>query len=195
MQVLYLGISGVLHPSASTYELVERRNAWADGHTEYEAVPWLAQTLERLPDVRIVLTSTQPRRHGLDKVKEQLGPALSARVVGYTFEALTTKPLRPVKFKDGRRGAVEYSADDYWRMNKSDIVAAHVDWLRPSAWVAVDDEDILWSPRLREHVVIVDGCRGLLHPAEQDKLTTAFEMNFENRNDDRRIREADSNDL
>jgi hypothetical protein len=64
-------------------------------------------------------------------------------------------------------------------MNKGDIVAAHVEWLQPEAWVAVDDEDILWPRGLADHVCIVDGCRGLLHPTEQDKLMTSLEMNFQ----------------
>ena len=42
MKVIYLGISGVLHPSSSTYELVYGRSPWVDGHAQYEAVPWLA---------------------------------------------------------------------------------------------------------------------------------------------------------
>jgi hypothetical protein len=64
-------------------------------------------------------------------------------------------------------------------MNKSEIVATYVDWLKPRAWVAVDDEDILWKSAVREHVVIVDGCEGLAHPSQQDKLVTALEMNFQ----------------
>lgn len=65
MRVLYLGLSGVTHPSATTYHLVRGADPWSDGHTEYEAVPWLAHAMETWPDVQIVLTSTQPRKHGL----------------------------------------------------------------------------------------------------------------------------------
>lgn len=179
LRVLYLGISGVLHPSASTYELVEGRSPWADGHSMYEAATWLAQTLERWEDVRIVLTSTQPRLFGLDAVKAQLGLSLSSKVIGHTFEDLTARAFRVVGSKEGKRREVRYSTDDYWRMNKCDIVSAHLEWLRPLAWVAVDDEDILWAPAVREHVVIVNGCRGLLHPTEQDKLVTSLQVNFQ----------------
>ena len=178
LQVLYLGISGVLHPSASTYELVEGRSPWAGDHAKYEAVPWLAQTLERWPEVQIVLTSTQPWKHGLPAVLEQLGP-LAARVIGFTYEDLTTRAVRQVRTRSGTARQLTYSSEDYWRMNKSDIVAAHVEWLKPHVWVAVDDEDILWASDMRDHVVIVDGCRGLLHPMEQDKLVTSLEMNFQ----------------
>jgi hypothetical protein len=175
--VLYLGISGVLHPSASLYELVYRRGPWDDGHQEYEAVPWLTSALAGWPDVRIVLSSTQPWKHGLPRVLAHLG-LLAERVIGFTYEDLTTKLVRQVRTRSGTTRLIAFSNEDYWRMNKSDVVTAHVAWLRPDAWIAVDDEDILWTSQVREHVVIVDGCRGLLHPVEQDRLVTALEMNF-----------------
>lgn len=177
MRVLFLGLSGVVHPSATTYQLVCGRNPWSHGHAEYEAVPWLAQSLTRWPDVRIVLTSTQPWRHGLPAVLERMAP-LAARVIGFTFEDLTTKLVRQARTRSGTTWLLPYSAEDYWRMNKADIVAAHVEWLQPQAWVAVDDEDILWPRRFADQVCIVDGCKGLKDPAEQDKLLTYLEMNF-----------------
>jgi HAD domain in Swiss Army Knife RNA repair proteins len=177
MRVLYLGISGVLHPSASTYELVEGRSPWADGHAEYEAVPWLSQTLEQWPDVQIVLTSTQPWKHGLRPVLARL-TGLAARVMGFTYEDLTTKAVRQLRTRGGTTRQLTRSGEDYWRMNKSHIVAEHVEWLKPRAWVAVDDEDILWSADVRDHVVIVDGCKGLKDSAEQDRLLTYLHSNF-----------------
>lgn len=177
MRVLYLGISGTLHPSASTYQLVLGRSPWSDGHTEYEAAPWLAQTLERWPDARVVLTSTQPWKHGLPAVLEKLG-ALAARVNGFTYEDLTTRAVRQVRTRSGTTRQLTYSSEEYWRMNKSNIIAAHVEWLQPEAWVAVDDEDILWPRTLADHVCIVDGCKGLKDPAEQDRLLTYMQMNF-----------------
>lgn len=177
MRVLYLGISGVLHPSASTYELVQGRNPWTDGHAEYEAVAWLAQTLVRWPDVRVVLTSTQPWKHGLPAVRQHLG-MLAERLIGFTYEDLTTKVVRQVHTRSGASRHVGYSDADYWRMNKSDIVAAHVEWLQPQAWVAVDDEDIQWPRRLADQVCIVDGCKGLKDSAEQDRLLTVLQGNF-----------------
>ena len=73
---------------------------------------------------------------------------------------------------------VPFSDEDYWRMNKSDVVAAHVGWLAPAAWVAVDDENILWPKRFVDHVCIVDGCEGLKSPAEQHKLLMCLQKNF-----------------
>lgn len=176
-QVLYLGLSGTVHPSASTYHLVHGRSPTDDGHHEYEAVPWLGRALARWPDVTVVLTSTQPRKHGLPLVLERLN-VLATRVVGFTYEDLTTNPVRRVRTRSGSTAERPYSREDYWRMNKSAIVGAHVAWLKPQTWVAVDDEDILWPPEHRSRVCIFDGCRGLAHPAEQDRLLTYFHANF-----------------
>lgn len=177
MRILYCGLSGVVHPSATTYALVRGKNPWTDGHAEYEAVPWLAQTLERWPDVKVVLTSTQPWKLGLAAVLQRM-PALAERVIGFTFEDLTNRPVRLVRTRSGASRLSSYSSEDYWRMNKSDIVVAHVAWLQPAAWVAVDDEDILWPPEHAARICIVDGCEGLKHPAEQDRLLTCLQMNL-----------------
>lgn len=176
-RVLYLGISGVCHPSASTYELVYGRSPWVDGHRRYEAVHWLSTALEPWPDLEVVLTSTQPWKHGLPAVLEHLG-LLAERVIGFTYEDLTTKAVRQVRTRSGTTRQIAFSNEDYWRMNKSNIVTAHVEWLKPDAWVAVDDEDILWPKSVADHVCIVDGLVGLKNPAEQDRLLTYFALNF-----------------
>lgn len=177
MQVLYLGISGTLHPSVTTYELVVGRSPWSDGHSQYEAVPWLEHTMSRWLDVRIILTSTLPARLGMAAVLPLLG-SLASQVHGCTFEDLTTKPLRRIATRAGTTKWSTYSREDYWRMSKSAIVSTHVAWLQPAAWLAVDDESILWSPEQASHVCVVDGCRGLAHPAEQDRLLTYLSTNF-----------------
>lgn len=177
-EVVYLGISGVLHPSQTTYELVVRRSPWEDGHVRYEGVTVLAAALERWPSARIVLTSTLPWSHGLDSVLMHLGP-LAARVEGFTFEDLTKSVKRVVRTRSGTTRTLTYSPDDYWRMNKSNIVTAHADWLRPSAWVAIDDESILWPADVaRDRLILTDGCKGLLDAATQDRLLTVLDASF-----------------
>ncbi len=176
-RVLYLGISGVLHPSASLYELVYGRSPWDDGHCQYEAVDRLSTALNSWSDVRIVLTSTQPWKHGLPAVLKHLG-TLAERVLGFTFEDLTTKVVRHLRTRSGTTRQLTYSSEDYWRLNKADIVKAHVEWLKPDAWVVVDDEDILWPKLWADHVCIVDGLEGLKNPAEEGRLLTYLALNF-----------------
>jgi hypothetical protein len=179
MDVVYLGVSGVLHPSATTYTDAFRRSPWDDGHSEYEGVHVLESALRRWPSAHVVLTSTQPWKHGLDAVLSRLGPAVGRRVVGFTFEDLTTKAERVFTTRSGTTRRYIRSGEDYWRMNKSDIVAAHVEWLRPERWIAIDDESILWSEDVyRDRLVLTDGCEGLLSPTAQDRLYTVLEMNF-----------------
>jgi hypothetical protein len=161
-----------LHPSRSLYEFVEGRSPAKDGHRLYEAVPVLAALLRGWPEVSIVLTSAQPRAKGLPAVLKQLGPELAPRVLGFTYEDLTTKLRRGPRQEP-------LSNDDYWRLSKAEIVRLHVGWLRPEAWIAVDDEDMQWTEHERlQHLVAVDGCKGLLDPAAQDRLVTMLVENF-----------------
>lgn len=176
---VFLGIAGVLHPSESTYGLVRGRSPWSDGHSKYECVPILEQALLPWPEARIVLTSTQPRARGLQSALEHLGPSLAARVVGFTYEDLTTNIKREVGTRSDTTRTVGYSSEDYWRMNKSEIVATHVAWSRPKRWIVIDDEDILWPQEVRrDRLVLTDGCEGLRSSQAQDRLLTVLLMNF-----------------
>jgi hypothetical protein len=178
LQVLYLGISGVLHPSESTYELVCRRSPWDDGHKPYESVAALANALQTWPAVRIVLTYTVPWKYSLGFTLERLGDRLSARVSGSTFEDLTTQACRTMRRRDGSTCLARVSADDYWRMRKSDIVGVHVAWQEPKAWAVLDDEDILWHHDVRRNrVFLADGCLGLRDASTIDRMHTVFLAN------------------
>lgn len=177
-QVLYLGISGSLHPSQSAYELVMGRNPWEDGHHPYEAVPWLVAALARWPAVRIVLTSAKVSKPGLEQTVRELGPELGSRVIGATFVDLTTRVLRTRTGKAGPAMRPRFSQDDYWRMNKSEIVRQHVLWAQPAAWVVLDDEDIEWKDSDRPHLVMTDSCEGLLQAQAQAKFLLVCAENF-----------------
>lgn len=72
MNVIYLGVAGVLHPSGTTYTDAVGRSPWDDGHSEYEAAPVLERALQLWLDALVVLTSTQPWKHGLDAVLARL---------------------------------------------------------------------------------------------------------------------------
>ena len=161
--ILFLGISGVLHPSTSLYLLARGVQPWGDNHRRYEGVPTLVRALAPYPSVRIVLTSTQPWAHSLATVIAELGP-LGARVDGFTFEILNTAGM---------------SGDDYWRLDKSGIVYATVELLKPRAWAAIDDEGMRWSFDVRENQLVrTDGCEGLLTADIQDRLHTVLAGNF-----------------
>lgn len=164
VDILFLGISGVLHPSASTYRLARGKQPWGDGHSRFEGVPTLERALAPYPAVRIMLTSTQPWAHSLATVIADLGP-LGKRVDGFTFEELTKAGIGP---------------DDYWRLDKSGIVAAAVELLHPRAWVAIDDEGMRWPFEVRENQLVrTDACEGLMAAEAQDRLQTVLAGNFQ----------------
>jgi hypothetical protein len=170
--ILYLGISGVLHPSRTTYQLVNRRSPKSDGHRLYEATPVVERVLLGWPSVQIVLTSTLPWAHGLPRVLKRLGPVIAARVLGFTYEDLTTK------VKHGLR-QIPMSNENYWRSSHEQIVKMHVEWLKPTGWVAVDDNASIWTEHERRiHIVDVDGSKGLLDPVAQDRLLTYMTGQF-----------------
>lgn len=176
---LYLGISGVLHPGESLYTWLHGRSPWDDGHSRYESDPVLAAALARWPAVEIVLTSMLPRVQGLETVLQHLGPGLARRVVGCSQEDLTHRVKRTVSAKGGGVRTVGFSSNDYRRMNKAEIVTTHVAWRRPIAWVAIDDEDILWPQDVRrDRLVLTDECVGLASAEAQDRLLTVLLMNF-----------------
>jgi hypothetical protein len=176
---LYLGVPGVLHPSESLYQLIHARSPWDDGHAKYQSVPVLEAALQPWPEVQVVVTSPLPSALGLASVLPHLGPTLAERVVGCTFEDLTSKVRRAVVARNGSTRAKGFSTEDYWRMSKAQIVAAHVAWRRPVQWVVVDEEDILWPAQIRQdQVVLTDGCLGLKDPAVQDRLHEVLLRNF-----------------
>ena len=176
---VYLGISGVLHPSESLYRLVHGRSPWDDGHSKYESATVLERILTGWPDVKLVLTSTQPWAHGLTSVLLHLGPSLASRIVGHTYADLTAKVLREAITRSGTTRTLQFSNEDYWRMRKAEIVAAHVEWSHPEQWIAIDDENTLWPHEVRrDRLVLTDGCVGLTDAEAQDRLMTLLVGNF-----------------
>lgn len=176
---VYLGISGVLHPSESLYRLVHGRSPWVEGHSKYERAAVLERILTGWPDVKLVLTSTQPWAQGLTSVLLHLGPSLASRVVGHAYADLTAKVLREVTTRNGTTRTLQFSSEDYWRMSKAEIVAAHVEWSHPEHWIAIDDEGMLWPSDVRgDRLVLTDGCVGLASTETQDRLLTLLVGNF-----------------
>lgn len=85
-----------------------------------------------------------------------------------------------VETRHGAIRTVAYSDEDYWRLSKAQIVAAHVARCRPDRWVALDDEDLLWPSEVRRsQVVLTDRCVGLLDGAAQDRLALVLQRNFQ----------------
>jgi HAD domain in Swiss Army Knife RNA repair proteins len=172
MKVVYLGVTGVLHPSATLFQMVHGRSPWNNGHSKYEGVPVLREALSGWPDAKLVLTAYEAWRGGLETVLAELGSTLAQRVIGTTYEDLTTKA------RVGPRRTT-FSKDGYRRLTRSEVVRTHVEWLQPAAWVAIDDEGTFWTmDERRLHLVTTDPCRGLIEARALDRLMTLLVGNF-----------------
>lgn len=169
--LVYLGISGVLHPSESLYEAVHGHPPWQAGHKRFEALPHLEDLLRPWP-VQVVLTSTRAWKYGLDAVVNELGPVVGPRVVGATFPDLTMKSAVAVRQRT-------LSEMDYWRLRRGDVVRRHVALASPAAWIALDDDPDGWSLEdLGHRVVLLDGTEGLMSTRAQRNARLAFNRNF-----------------
>lgn len=177
-RVVYLGISGVLHPSETEYRLLYDKLPWSDGHRRFEGVPALENMLKPWQDAQIVLTSANVAKDGMASVMSHLGSDLARRVLSNTYEDLTQRVFKPGFTRSGEPTRRHRTPEDYWRMNKSAIVKAHVEWLQPHAWIAIDDEDILWSADQLEHLLLVDGTKGLLDDEAQANWLSLAEQCF-----------------
>ena len=179
MNILYLDVSHVLHPSESTYALIHGRSPWSDGHAKYENVPVLERLLERYPDVRIVLSDWTSVVNGVDQVQAQLR-TLAERVVGSLYDDVTTNVRRVVPLRSGGEREIGYSVDDFRRMSRAQAVGAHVAWSKPESWVAVTSDYSDWTPEVRDrHVVLTDMLDALGTRSAQDALSQALAANFD----------------
>lgn len=160
-RVVYLDFDGVLHP-----EDVWRRPGWGPyvatppGHRLFEHAELLAESLEPFPDVRIVLSTSWVRvYHSVFKVARRLPDALRTRVVGATFHE-------------------EMQADLFQQMPRGIQVWADVRRRLPTAWLALDDDDVDWPTVCRDCLVHTHPVLGISAPqvlAElQEKLAGMY---------------------
>lgn len=154
------------------FQWAHGKSPWDAGHQRYESAALLEAMLAGCPDVQLIVTSSKASSRGRDEFIAQVGAELGGRVAAFTYEDLTTKP------KPGGRSPV-FSASEFWRLTKSEIIRAHRAWLRPDAWVAVEAETDLWtSEGLRNHVCATNPSKGLLDKESQDRLMALLASNF-----------------
>jgi hypothetical protein len=178
MNLLYLDITHVLHPSESTYVLIHGKSPWDDGHVKYEYLPFVERALSEYGDVNVVLSDWTPVIHGIEQVKKHLR-SVAGRVVGTLYEDVTTKVRRTVPLRSGGEREMGYSPDDFRRMSRAQAVSAHVAWAKPEAWVVVTSEYCDWTAEERDrHVVLTDMVDALGTTASQDAFAAALAVNF-----------------
>ncbi|WP_296655261.1 HAD domain-containing protein [Paraburkholderia sp.] len=145
--VLYLDFDGVLHPE----DVWRRRGAGPyvaspPGHAVFEHAALLASCLVPYPDLRIVLSTSWVRVfRSVSKAARCLPASLRDRVVGATFHTR----MASAAFEALPRGA------QVW----GDVCRR-----RPTAWLALDDDDAGWPTVCLDHLVHADPVQGISAP-------------------------------
>jgi hypothetical protein len=150
--VLLLDYDGATHHENVRFS-EERAHFWLDAPDRYclfQHVPLLEQLLEPYPSVQIVLSTRWLRFKPLRKVARELTPALRLRVVD------SFVPPEP--------------PGNFWLWPKGAQVAHYIEWRRPVAWFAIDDDQVGWPDWARPHVVFSDPYEGISPPAVQDAI-------------------------
>lgn len=161
-QVLYCDYDAVLHPQ-SVY--VKRRVgpflSNAPGHRLFEHVALLEELLKPYPNVHIVLSTSWVRRYrgSIARVTKQFTPSLRARVIGATYHSR----MDDASFASMARGM------QVW----SDVLRR-----RPSAWLAIDDDDYGWPVWCRNQLVKTDLMLGISEPAVLAELQSMLQSTF-----------------
>ncbi|WP_254699792.1 HAD domain-containing protein [Trinickia violacea] len=143
-----LDFDGVLHPQ-SVYFYYKRGPVLADapGHVLFEHIELLESVLEPYPQVRIVLSTSWVRRYrgSIARVSRRLTPALRSRVIGATYHSRMDRTA----FGETPRGM------QIWQ----DVLRR-----KPSAWLALDDDDEGWPSWCRDNLVRTDEMLGISEP-------------------------------
>lgn len=159
-RVLMLDWDGVLHPE-SVYLLHRRGPVLLDapGHRLFEHCLLLEQMLAPYPDVRIVLSTSWVRRYrgSIRRLARKLTSGLQARVVGATYHS--------------RMDREEFAAAPRGMQIWSDVLRR-----KPSAWLALDDDDEGWPAWCRENLIRTDPVLGISKPSVLADLKTKLEQ-------------------
>jgi hypothetical protein len=161
-EVLFVDADGVLHPSSVYY----KRGAGPflsdmPGHTLFEHAQLLEDELAPYPSVRIVFSTSWIVRYrgSIDRVASQLTPGLQSRIIGATYHSR----MHIESFVTSPRGM------QVW----SDVQRRH-----PSAWLALDDDDVGWPAWCRDQLIKTDGTYGISSPAVLEELRAKFAHTF-----------------
>jgi hypothetical protein len=147
LAVLYLDFDGVLHDDAVYWSPKIGIHLRTPGRTLFEWMPVLEELLAPRPDVKIVLSTSWVRVKGFGYAKKQLTPSLQSRVIGATFH---------------RR---EMRKDVFDNMSRGEQIFANVLRRRPTAWLALDNDDQNWPDSCRGNLIKTQDQLGLSDPA------------------------------
>lgn len=134
----------------------EERGLFLDAPARYrlfQHVDLLEELLAPYPAVRLVLSTSWAQKLGLKEAAAYLPESLQARVIGATYEF--AEP-----------------GDYFAYLSRGEQVVLDVQRRRPSAWLALDDDQVGWPKWAEKHVVFTDPYEGL---SNRDVLQAARE--------------------
>jgi len=160
MDVVYLDLDGVLHPSSVWYEPTTRQpHLRAPGHELFESLPAFEAAIAPYKEIKVVLSTDWVFRFGYARTRDILPHTLRSRVIGATYD-----PTDP----------------DAWRfprLMRYDAIAKDARRRRPR-WLAVDDDALGWPESELDALVFVPGRLGLACPDAQARLHAALAARF-----------------
>lgn len=152
--MIYLDLDGVAHPS-EVYRH-PRRGIYIDpriqGHTLFENLPLLMDTLMQFPEVRVVLSTSWVPTLGYGRTMKKLPALLRTRVIGATFHSLYMRRA------------------DWDTVPRGYQILGDVGRRRPAHWVALDDDDAEWPEEHRCRLVKTHGILGLRREGALEEL-------------------------
>ena len=157
--LLYLDYDGVLHPEDVRRHPRKgiRLGAGGAGHALFEHCNALVESLAPFPTVGIVLSTSWVRVLGFDKARRKLPPALRDRVVGATFHSAMDRDL-------------------FMQMPRGVQILGDVGRRRPSAWLALDDDEEGWPTEWRHALIATHPVRGLGAPGVEQELAQQLQL-------------------
>jgi hypothetical protein len=161
MDVLYLDFDGILHPADVWYETASNQiSLRAPGHVLFESMPVLEAAIVPYPALKIVLSTTWVQTFGFQHAKERLSEALQRRVIGATYDPLSSDAWR------------------FGRLRRYDAINLDIARRQPHRHLAVDDDALGWPQKEREALVLVPAEIGLQCPVAQSLLHSRLATRF-----------------
>jgi len=119
----------------------------------------LISALEPFPHVTVVLSTTWVQVFRFDRAKRYLPIPLCDRVIGATYRSAMSR-------------------EKFGLLTRAQQVLADVGRRRPSAWLALDDDNVGWPESNVEQLVLTDATKGIAAPVVlqelHQKLTATF---------------------
>lgn len=141
--VCYLDYDGCVHHCNVRWS--EERGLFLEAPERYrlfQHVGVLEELLAPFPAVRLVLSTSWAQKLGLKEAARHLPASLQARVIGATYE-------------------FAQPGDYFAHLSRGEQVTLDVQRRRPSAWLALDDDQVGWPKWAARHVVFTDPYEGV----------------------------------